>query len=137
MQAVDDYRNTNPRLHPGPVVQPNHIRCIKWTILDSDDQALNGTTWKLAKYWDPAGKEDDQWEFYSNDNDPSERNNLVTWENSKPLLMTERIDNSWGLSDKDVQHALKQSRKRLKELEERYLEPVSPIEQAYVLERKG
>ncbi|MFQ3244416.1 MAG: arylsulfatase A-like enzyme [Arenicella sp.] len=137
MKAVDDYRNINPRLHPGPVVQPNHIRCIKWTIMDSDDQALNDTTWKLAKYWDPAGKEDDQWEFYSNDNDPSERNNLVTWGNSKPLLVTERIDNSWGLSDKDVQQALKQSRKRLKELEERYLKPVSPIEQAYVLERRG
>lgn len=136
MEMVDDYRTIKPRLHPGPVVQPNHIRCIKWTILDSDYDALNGTTWKLAKYWDPAGNEDDQWEFYSTDNDPSERINLVTWEHSQPLLAKQRIPSSWGLSNDEVEYALRHSRERLKKLEERYLKPISAIEEAYVLESK-
>lgn len=136
MEMVDEYRNINPRLHPGPVIQPNHIRCIKCEIVDDQNKALNATTWKLAKYWDPDNKEDDQWEFYSTDHDPSERINLVVWENSEPILVPERIDPTWGLSTKDVQQALNESKVRLKHLEELYLEPVSPAEQAYVLKQK-
>lgn len=136
MEAVESYRQVKPRLHPGPVVQPNHIRCIKWTIIQSSNSALIGTTWKLARYWDPAGKENDQWEFYSSDHDPSERNNLVVWEDSHPVLVPTRIDASWGLSTQDVTQALNDSRERLKKLELEYLEPTSPLEEAFVLERK-
>ena len=137
LEMVEEHRALQPRLHPGPVVQPNHIRCIKWVIENNDNKALNGTTWKLARYWDPSGKEEDQWEFYSTDNDASERINLVTWEQSEPVLVPSRIDPSWGFSDADVQQALDASRTRLQFLEKLYLEPVSPIEEAYVLEVKG
>jgi len=134
LEAVEDYRATQPRLQSGPVVQPNHIRCIKWKVTSSDNESLNGTTWKLARYWDPAGKEDQQWEFYNMDQDPSERTNLVTWENSAPLLVVDRIGPSWNLTAEDVQQALNESQERLEFLEQLYLAPVSPAEQAYVLE---
>ncbi|GAA6138361.1 sulfatase-like hydrolase/transferase [Arenicella sp. 4NH20-0111] len=134
LEMVDQYREINPRLHPGPVVQPNHIRCVKLKLIDDTDQTLNDTTWKLARYWDPEGNEADQWEFYSNDNDPSERNNLVTWENSKPILVPDRIPSSWNLTANDVEKALIESMNRLIQLQEDYLQPTSPIEEAYVLE---
>jgi arylsulfatase A-like enzyme len=33
--------------------------------------------WKLARYWDPAGNEPDQWELYDLRHDPLERVNLA------------------------------------------------------------
>ncbi|RBP48751.1 sulfatase-like hydrolase/transferase [Arenicella xantha] len=135
MQMVDDYTEIQPRLKPGPVVQPNHIRCIKWTIQNSDNSLLNGVTWKLARYWDPAGTEPDQWEFYNLDLDPAELNNLVTWSNGEPLVLADRLPVDSGLNNDDLQQALNESRCRLLFLEKLYLEPVSPFEEAYVLEK--
>ena len=52
-------------LTPGPVVQPNHVRC------------LVNEEWKLARYLDPEGNHPDQWEMYHLVTDPTEVTNLV------------------------------------------------------------
>jgi arylsulfatase A-like enzyme len=54
-----------PALAPGSVRQPNHIRCVR-TI-----------EYKLARYFDPSGKVDQEWEMYDLVNDPNEVTNLV------------------------------------------------------------
>ncbi|MDY7232714.1 sulfatase-like hydrolase/transferase [Hyalangium rubrum] len=54
-----------PSLAPGPVRQPNHIRCVR------------SGTWKLARYFDPSGIEADQWELYDLGSDPLESHNLL------------------------------------------------------------
>ena len=133
LKSVAEYKKTKqPRLREGPVVQPNHIRCIKWTI-KNEVEGLANTNWKLARYWDPEGKEADQWEFYAMDHDPAERHNLVTWQDSQPVLAADRIQQKWGVSQQQLQQILELSRVRLKHLEKRYLAPVSPYEEAYVL----
>lgn len=50
----------------GPYVrQPSHIVSVR------------EKRWKLARYWDPSGKEADQFEMYDLKNDPLERRNLA------------------------------------------------------------
>src|SRR5262249_1588905 len=41
-----------PELAPGPVRQPNHVRCVRTA------------RWKLARTWDPSGQHPDEWELY-------------------------------------------------------------------------
>ena len=54
-----------PELAPGPVRQPNHVRCVR------------SGTWKLSRYFDPSGVESDQWELYDLETDPLEAHNLL------------------------------------------------------------
>ncbi len=54
-----------PRLAPGPVRQPNHVRCVR------------SGEWKLARYWDPRGVHPDQWELYDLEHDGCETTNLL------------------------------------------------------------
>lgn len=130
---VTRYKDSSqPRLKDGSVVQPNHIRCVKWFIKESDNPLLVGSTWKLSKYWDPEGNEADQWEFYNMDKDTAERNNLVHWQDGLPVLATDRIPTDWGLSADDVQQALNESRDRLTFLEKLYLTPIQPKEEKFV-----
>ena len=49
----------------GSVKQPNHVRCVR--TLD----------FKLARYFDPSGKEPQEWEMYDLKADPNEVVNLV------------------------------------------------------------
>ena len=52
-------------IKPGPVVQPNLVRC------------LVNQEWKLARYFDPNGVHPDQWEMYHLLTDPTEVTNLL------------------------------------------------------------
>ena len=52
-------------LTPGSVKQPNHVRCVR-----THD-------FKLARYFDPSGKEPQEWEMYDLKADPNEVVNLV------------------------------------------------------------
>lgn len=54
-----------PELAPGPVRQPNHVRCVR------------SGSWKLARYFDPRGVEPEEWELYDLDTDPLEAHNLL------------------------------------------------------------
>ncbi len=56
------------QLTPGPVIQPNHLRCL----VDGE--------WKLVRYFDPEGNRTDQWEMYHLVTDPTEVTNLVHYQ---------------------------------------------------------
>lgn len=59
-------------LAPGPVRQPNHVRCVR-----SGD-------WKLARYFDPSGEQADQWELYDLAGDGCEATNLLVTDAAFP-----------------------------------------------------
>ncbi|MDB5706991.1 MAG: sulfatase [Sphingomonas bacterium] len=59
-------------LTPGSVKQPNHVRCVR-----THD-------YKLARYFDPSGRVDQEWEMYDLKNDPNEAINLVEVTASPP-----------------------------------------------------
>jgi arylsulfatase A-like enzyme len=61
-------------LYPGSVVQPNHVQCVRTK------------DWKLARYTDPGGEAEDEWEMYYLGDDPGEKRNLVTWKDGLPVL---------------------------------------------------
>ncbi|MEE3623670.1 sulfatase-like hydrolase/transferase [Nitrospirillum sp. BR 11752] len=54
-----------PDLAPGPVRQPNHVRCVRTA------------DFKLARYCDPHERVPQEWEMYDLRNDPNETTNLV------------------------------------------------------------
>lgn len=54
-----------PDLAPGPVRQPNHVRCVR------------SGEWKLVRYFDPSGLHSDEWELYNLDTDGNELTNLL------------------------------------------------------------
>ncbi len=61
--TYDDFQSGQPKgPYPSP---PNHIVSIR------------EKRWKVARYWDPAGDEPDQWELYDLQDDPLERVNLA------------------------------------------------------------
>ena len=66
------YNGPVPQLAPGPVRQPNHVRCVR------------SGEWKLARYWDPSGAEADQWELYDLEHDGCELTNLLITDASFP-----------------------------------------------------
>jgi arylsulfatase A-like enzyme len=76
LQTVDAVRHGKsgkgpvPRLEPGPVRQPNHVRCVRTM------------SYKLARYFDPSGATPQQWEMYDMDSDPNETTNLVEVQNT-------------------------------------------------------
>lgn len=61
-----------PRLAPGPVRQPNHVRCVR------------SGEWKLVRYFDPSGQEADQWELYDLEHDGCEMTNLLVTDAAFP-----------------------------------------------------
>lgn len=74
LQLVDTVRSGDSRiphsgpvsgLAPGPVRQPNHVRCVR------------SGEWKLARYFDPSGEHADQWELYDLATDGCEATNLL------------------------------------------------------------
>lgn len=54
-----------PKLAPGPVRQPNHVRCAR------------SEQWKLARYWDPNNPQAEEWELYNMETDACELCNLL------------------------------------------------------------
>lgn len=64
-----------PKLVPGPVRQPNHIRCVRTA------------QYKLARYFDPNGRVPDEWEMYDLQNDPNEALNLVQVNVNPPTIL--------------------------------------------------
>lgn len=67
-----------PELSPGPVRQPNHIRCVR------TDSA------KLARYFDPANPLLLEWEMYDLNRDPNEETNLVQVTGQAPTARTDQ-----------------------------------------------
>jgi arylsulfatase A-like enzyme len=61
-------------LAPGAVAQPNHVRCVRTM------------KYKLARYFDPTGTVEQQWEMYDLRHDPNEVVNLVEVDASPPKL---------------------------------------------------
>jgi hypothetical protein len=75
--AVDAVRGGKPGkkpvdLAPGPVKQPNHVRCVRTMHF------------KLARYIDPSGKHPQEWEMYDLKDDPNEARNLVELHGRSP-----------------------------------------------------
>lgn len=68
VEAVREGSSERPAvegLTSGPVRQPNHIRCVRTR------------TAKLARYFDPNGRQPQEWEMYDLATDPNEMTNLV------------------------------------------------------------
>jgi arylsulfatase A-like enzyme len=65
-----------PRLTPGPVRQPNHVRCVRTN------------EYKLSRYFDPSGEAPQQWEMYDLQRDPNEVYNLVEVDETPPAART-------------------------------------------------
>jgi arylsulfatase A-like enzyme len=59
-------------LSPGPVRQPNHVRCVRTQ------------EYKLSRYFDPSGQTAPQWEMYDLRHDPNELDNLVRVDATPP-----------------------------------------------------
>jgi arylsulfatase A-like enzyme len=59
-------------LSPGPVRQPNHVRSVRTH------------EYKLSRYFDPSGREAQQWEMYDLQHDPNEVENLVQVRTTPP-----------------------------------------------------
>ena len=62
-----------PDLAPGPVRQPNHIRCVR-----TKDA-------KLVRYFDPSNESRQEWEMYDLARDPNEAINLVQVTGQTPI----------------------------------------------------
>lgn len=75
LQLVEQSMAKVPRLQPGPVIQPCHVRCLRTP------------SYKLARYCDPSGAVADQWEFYALDVDGLELYNLTVFDQPFPCLV--------------------------------------------------
>lgn len=69
-----------PELSPGPVRQPNHIRCVRTR------------DFKLSRYFDPSNPDLIEWEMYDLARDPNERTNLVQLTGESPKARSD-LDN--------------------------------------------
>jgi arylsulfatase A-like enzyme len=73
-RVVDTVNQEHPavNLAPGPVRQPNHVRCVRTA------------RHKLSRYFDPSGQAPQEWEMYDLQLDPNEEVNLVQVMRSPP-----------------------------------------------------
>jgi arylsulfatase A-like enzyme len=62
-----------PGLAPGPVRQPNHVRCVRTA------------DFKLSRYFDPSATQPQEWEMYDLRHDPNEAFNLVHVQGTPPV----------------------------------------------------
>lgn len=85
-------------LAPGAVCQPNHVRCVRTK------------RYKLSRYFDPSGREAQQWEMYDLDDDPNECVSLVELNATPPKA-----------KDPELQQTADKLRALLQSLELRYL----------------
>jgi len=67
-------------LTPGSIRQPNHVRCVR-----THDH-------KLARYFDPSGREVQEWEMYDLANDPNEAVNLLDVRGPRPRARADLPD---------------------------------------------
>lgn len=84
-ETVDAVRDGTPgkgpvALSPGPVRQPNHLRCLRTA------------DYKLVRYFDPAGEAPQEWELYDVHRDPNEAINLVELAVTPPKVRA-NVDN--------------------------------------------
>jgi hypothetical protein len=70
LQDVEALRLLGVEMTPGPVLQPNSVH------------SLADGVWKINRYLDPFGNEEDQWEMYHLGSDPLEQTNLVDYRTS-------------------------------------------------------
>ena len=81
VEAVREGRGKGPvELAPGSVKQPSHVRCVRTR------------DFKLARYFDPAGRAPQEWEMYDLANDPNEAVNLVEVAASPPRARADLPD---------------------------------------------
>jgi hypothetical protein len=99
-----------PRLAPGPVMQPNHVR------------ALRAGEWKLVRYCDPwsPAPVPDEWELYNLAHDPIEAKNLLVYNGEFPTVIT---DLPPGLTPAEVAAKARALRAELARQEEALLTP--------------
>jgi arylsulfatase A-like enzyme len=78
-RVVDQVNHDHPsvNLAPGPVRQPNHVRCVRTARC------------KLSRYFDPSGQAAQEWEMYDLTLDPNEAVNLVEVKRSPPTARTD------------------------------------------------
>jgi arylsulfatase A-like enzyme len=95
-------------IEPGSVAGAGHVECVRTR------------DWKLARYWDPTGAEDDEWELYCLARDPEERHVLVRSTKGAPQIATDRAPSTWGLSTEELATVLSDMRRRLAEGRRRF-----------------
>ncbi|MBB6251926.1 sulfatase-like hydrolase/transferase [Nitrospirillum iridis] len=108
-----DGKGPVPGLAPGPVRQPNHVRCVRTAHF------------KLARYCDPGGCVPQEWEMYDLRHDPNETVNLVQVRVSPP---TARHDLPDWTTHAAVQAQANDLATLLATLEARDLPPLAPAD---------
>ncbi|WP_042444386.1 sulfatase-like hydrolase/transferase [Azospirillum sp. B510] len=98
-----------PGLAPGPVRQPNHIRCVRTKEA------------KLSRYFDPSNPRLLEWEMYDLVNDPNEIVNLVKVRGDRPIARTDLDPKPGWYDEAEVQAAANRLAVLLAELEARDL----------------
>jgi arylsulfatase A-like enzyme len=94
-------------LAPGPVRQPNHVRAVRTR------------EYKLARYFDPTGWANQQWEMYDLEHDPNETTNLVELDATPPRARAHLPD--WAGRSASLQHKVDELAALLAALEKRDL----------------
>ena len=91
--------------HEGSVTEPCHVRAVRTKA------------WKFVRYWDPSGRQPDQFELYTQTHDPTEIHNLVGWRDGEPYVRDLPVLREWGLTTAEVEAELKRLRAMLARLE--------------------
>lgn len=91
----------------GPVRQPNHVRCVL------------SQYYKLSRYWDPSGKEADEWEMYDLRHDPNETVNLLAFDQPFPTVAKDVP--AWAGTAAEIEAQARDLRVILADLEARML----------------
>lgn len=101
------------QLVPGPVRQPNHVRCVR------------SGEWKLVRYWDPNGNEKDEWELYDLDRDGCEATNLLVTNGAFP---TPIADLPAGYTAAGIREKADRLNQLLQRYEQEYLSTPEQVE---------